>query len=728
MSLLRLHRRLGRRNRLLRLGFQTLQAVDRVPSPPWAQVVPPVQLVGPPTPPFMPQQPPAALPASTAAPAKFLPEILIGNVPLHPHSAFKIEYDKITAAFHDSSRKTPNYIPPSVQNGEVLVLPTIDMIRAGSHRWNTTAVGYFLADCFAEVGAGYGVTKTETYRSPGLDQTSTLAGGIMDDRWSEHGGEWNWPTALPDAITRACTRLDFARVCVMLNVSSKLPKHIIIMMPNKLGGESACKVDVEYEWLPPKCTGCTSLRHSSKECPLSKPTKPAVSIYVRKTVVHTPAAPKLKTREQTSAASAHEVVHPVNVVDTISEETSDLSRDKAPPMFPMLNRAIWNVRAWTEGTTKLQSEILLVNSCYILSLYWKLELCNQMSHVSNQAYYLDGDDLLIMRDLGLIELAGTVGNVLWLVGGDFNAVLDMSEVSGASGDIRVAMNEFNDCILQTGLLSLPMQGECFTWHNCSLDGRSLWKRLDRLFVDDVWMDRWPNMIYTCLTPCTSDHSPCSLCLAAPCRWFPMYSVTRKLKALKPVFRQQRRNKGDLAMNVKLAAGSWRSPRTFSSLIGIILLLLHLEHCCRLVFLKATKLEHVMLPQRAKLQWLKGGDQCSKVFFHRVATRRANKRVFQIADDDGNEQTDPTFISSVFVDFFQGLLGGARTVRALDLQYLRPWARHILTEEEALAIIHPVTIDEVKTTFFDIEEDKAPWPNGFSSGFFKAAWPIVGEEV
>ncbi|KAK4384485.1 hypothetical protein Sango_3056300 [Sesamum angolense] len=45
----------------------------------------------------------------------------------------------------------------------------------------------------------------------------------------------------PDAITRTCTRLDFARVCVMLNVSSKLPKHVVIMMPNELGGESACK-------------------------------------------------------------------------------------------------------------------------------------------------------------------------------------------------------------------------------------------------------------------------------------------------------------------------------------------------------------------------------------------------------------------------------------------------------------------------------------------------------
>ncbi|KAL0295451.1 UNVERIFIED_CONTAM: hypothetical protein Sangu_3198300 [Sesamum angustifolium] len=119
--------------------------------------------------------------------------------------------------------------------------------------------------------------------------------------------------------------------------------------------------------------------------------------------------------------------------------------------------------------------------------------------------------------------------------------------------------------IQTGLLSMPMQGERFTWHNCSLDGRSLWKRLDRLLVNDVWMDRWPNLFYTCLTPRTSDHSP--LVLKGDCRnmqvslfrfdnylalspgflasvqsiWqhpvigTPMYSVTRKLKALKSVF-------------------------------------------------------------------------------------------------------------------------------------------------------------------------------------------------
>ncbi|KAL2226588.1 UNVERIFIED_CONTAM: hypothetical protein Sindi_2017500 [Sesamum indicum] len=75
----------------------------------------------------------------------------------------------------------------------------------------------------------------------------------------------------PDAITRACMRLDFARVCVMIDVTQKLKKHIIIMTPDEDGGETPCKVDIEYEWLPPKCTGCMMLGHSVKECSLTNP-------------------------------------------------------------------------------------------------------------------------------------------------------------------------------------------------------------------------------------------------------------------------------------------------------------------------------------------------------------------------------------------------------------------------------------------------------------------------
>ncbi|KAL0361809.1 UNVERIFIED_CONTAM: Retrovirus-related Pol polyprotein from type-2 retrotransposable element R2DM [Sesamum radiatum] len=43
-------------------------------------------------------------------------------------------------------------------------------------------------------------------------------------------------------------------------------------------------------------------------------------------------------------------------------------------------------------------------------------------------------------------------------------------------------------------------------------------------------------------------------------------------------------------------------------------------------------------------------------------------------------------------------------------------------------IRQVIREEVKVAFFDIAEDKAPGPDGYSAAFFKAAWPVVGEEM
>ncbi|KAK4383092.1 hypothetical protein Sango_2810400 [Sesamum angolense] len=50
------------------------------------------------------------------------------------------------------------------------------------------------------------------------------------------------------------------------------------------------------------------------------------------------------------------------------------------------------------------------------------------------------------------------GDESWFVIGDFNTVLDMSKACGQSGDIRVAMEDFNQFLMNTTLINLPMQG------------------------------------------------------------------------------------------------------------------------------------------------------------------------------------------------------------------------------------------------------------------------------
>ncbi|KAL2225212.1 UNVERIFIED_CONTAM: hypothetical protein Sindi_3023300 [Sesamum indicum] len=65
---------------------------------------------------------------------------------------------------------------------------------------------------------------------------------------------------------------------------------------------------------------------------------------------------------------------------------------------------------------------------------------------------------------------------------------------------------------------------------------------------------------------------------------------------------------------------------------------------------------------------------------------------------------------------------------MDLRFLRPWARHIVTTEEAGQLLEPFSEEDIKKAIFDIGKDRAPGPDGYSSGFYKNAGPVVGQEV
>ncbi|KAL0282460.1 UNVERIFIED_CONTAM: hypothetical protein Sradi_7260000 [Sesamum radiatum] len=140
------------------------------------------------------------------------------------------------------------------------------------------------------------------------------------------------------------------------------------------------------------------------------------------------------------------------------------------------------------------------------------------------------------------------------------------------------------------------------------------------------------------------------------------------------------------------------------------------------------MEENMLHQRAKLQWLKHGDQNSKIFFRKVNSMRAKQRIFQISTPTGETLTDMKEVTGEFVSYFTTLLGGPRMQRNINLEFLRHHIKHSLTSDEADTICAPVTLAEIKDAAFDIAEDSAPGPDGYTAGFFKASWSVVGKEI
>ncbi|KAL0416381.1 UNVERIFIED_CONTAM: hypothetical protein Slati_3470000 [Sesamum latifolium] len=207
---------------------------------------------------------------------------------------------------------------PGEAEWRIVVRLMLEMVNAGAHKWETTAVGYFLGrkPPFLQVQAYFRSIWTEV-----RDVIATINGfffitfrtrSVMDD--AIDGGPWffrghplvlqRWEPGMalckhshtqvpvwiklrhlrvelwmedglstvasgigkplyPDSMTKTCTRLDFARVCVMLDYSSTLPKHLVVVTPMEDGSEVLCRVDVEYEWIPSKCTTCRALGHST---------------------------------------------------------------------------------------------------------------------------------------------------------------------------------------------------------------------------------------------------------------------------------------------------------------------------------------------------------------------------------------------------------------------------------------------------------------------------------
>ncbi|KAL0302792.1 UNVERIFIED_CONTAM: hypothetical protein Sangu_3077200 [Sesamum angustifolium] len=263
------------------------------------------------------------------------PEIYIGTVKLMSNSV-----DNIAGAFLQSTRKTLHFVPPIKQNGEIVIRPTREVVENGSKKWHATAVGYFL-------GKRPYFPQLESFVRAnwnGLQHVSATSSGFYFFRFRTRiameevveGGPWlfqgqpivlqYWEqgmslrrqkhTQIPvwirlkhlpmeywtddglsavasgvgmplyaDGITKECSRLDFARVCVMLDYNSTLPKHLIVISPVlRNGKEDPKRIDVEYEWLPQWCKHCCSLGHTAAACPdnMKKKIAPPITVFVKK--------------------------------------------------------------------------------------------------------------------------------------------------------------------------------------------------------------------------------------------------------------------------------------------------------------------------------------------------------------------------------------------------------------------------------------------------------------
>ncbi|GKC69158.1 RNA-directed DNA polymerase, eukaryota, reverse transcriptase zinc-binding domain protein [Tanacetum coccineum] len=148
----------------------------------------------------------------------------------------------------------------------------------------------------------------------------------------------------------------------------------------------------------------------------------------------------------------------------------------------------------------------------------------------------------------------------------------------------------------------------------------------------------------------------------------MYRVVQKMKLLKK----------------KLKKMSWENGNVFE----------RVEILRNKDYQEAIQEEYSLLCQKAKVEWLKEGDR-NIAYFHKTIKERVHRGQSKEVHSLAKRQN--IFINKV-------------------------------NTEEAQRMVRAISDSEIKNAMFEIEDSKAPGPDGYTARFYKSAWSIVGKEI
>lgn len=346
----------------------------------------------------------------------------------------------------------------------------------------------------------------------------------------------------------------------------------------------------------------------------------------------------------------------------------------------------------------------------------------------------------------------------WVVCGDFNTSLVQEERIKNGLISRGDYSELQQLVMETNLNDLRYSGNYLTWCNSQEGASRLYCKLDRAIINSHWHTVFDSPEAIFLQPGVSDHSPClikfNLGLVQKKQIFrfcdmwlqdekffplvanawqyeisgtPMYRLTQKLKRVKRALKELHMDSfSHLADRVAEQAQLLQHAQELLQLHPFDLQLQQQERMLKADYKKLVNAELALLKQKAKSDWLNLSDTNSKFFHNRIKERRAQCKITSIFTDTGELITDEKGVQDEFLKFYDQILCTIDAVRPLKSDIITNGP--ILSQQQGEALCQPVFDDEIKEAIFSIPSSKSPGPDGFTSGFYKATWHIMGNEV
>ncbi|XP_021738082.1 uncharacterized protein LOC110704583 [Chenopodium quinoa] len=317
----------------------------------------------------------------------------------------------------------------------------------------------------------------------------------------------------------------------------------------------------------------------------------------------------------------------------------------------------------------------------------------------------------------------------WIVGGDFNNVLNIEDRVGSAVSLSEVEN-FRLCVRNSSLLELKSSGMFYTWNNKQEGADRVCSKIDRVFGNYRWCSVFQHAHAEFLPEGLMDHSPCVVTFLENVgggfarvvaeAWQYDGQGTAMFKLIQNLKRVKVRLKDiNSQLRSHVEDEEAKNPRDESLIAG--------EGEARKRFSEAHNAKLKFLKQKAKAHWAREGDMNTAFFYACIRKRRMQNSVFSIQKKDGEVTNDPKEIADTFIDFYKGMLG-THSDAVWKLHQSVIVEGPVLSADQGSQLCRDFSVEDVKSALWSMDDNRAPGLDGFSSGFFKAAWNIVGEDL
>ncbi|XP_012859003.1 PREDICTED: uncharacterized protein LOC105978134 [Erythranthe guttata] len=291
----------------------------------------------------------------------------------------------------------------------------------------------------------------------------------------------------------------------------------------------------------------------------------------------------------------------------------------------------------------------------------------------------------------LLRSLGGKDTLPWIVGGDFNETLHISEKSGGRDRPPHFMEDFRGAIDECGLSDIGWEGKIFTWTNNRKHPYTIRSRLDRVCVNGEWAVLFPNAVVRHLEHVGSDHSPILLnpqgmasrtgCRRRrPFRYEAMWASRSDCEEIVQRVWDSTDRLDDITellqrtTDCRMALMQWnkfavKAPdkeikivkQRINELRGMRQSTAIRDECSELQghLEKLIGDKDMYWRQRSKAQWIKDGDRNTKFFHARATSRLKQNRVDKIRDKYGNWHRSEAGIELVIQEYFDRIFSSSR---------------------------------------------------------------------